>query len=131
MMPVEVDASAWSGEGALTHALLDSFKANPTIASLRVEDAPSSRSDASFSFVSNEIFVRFAIRHGSGAPLSELAATLGRDPSIGPPDYTDAGMLQYLRTERVLPAYQTRGFKAIEMVRIYELEPQPHAAPSA
>ena len=30
-------------------------------------------------------------------------------------------MLQYLRTERVVPAYQTRGFKMIEMVRIYEM----------
>jgi hypothetical protein len=29
-------------------------------------------------------------------------------------------MLQYLRTERVIPPYQTRGIKLVELVRIYE-----------
>jgi hypothetical protein len=28
-------------------------------------------------------------------------------------------MIQYLRTERVIPPYQTRGYKLIELVRIY------------
>jgi hypothetical protein len=28
-------------------------------------------------------------------------------------------MLQYLRTERIVPPYQTRGYKLVEMVRIY------------
>jgi hypothetical protein len=29
-------------------------------------------------------------------------------------------MLQYLRTERIVPPYQTRGYKLVELVRIYE-----------
>jgi hypothetical protein len=30
-------------------------------------------------------------------------------------------MLQYLRTERVVPPYQTRGYKIVELVRVYEV----------
>ena len=30
-------------------------------------------------------------------------------------------MLQYLRTERIVPPYQTRGYKLVELVRIYEV----------
>ena len=29
-------------------------------------------------------------------------------------------MIQYLRTERVIPPYQTRGYKLVELLRIYE-----------
>ena len=39
---------------------------------------------------------------------------------IGSPDYGDEGMLQYLRAERIVPPYQTRGYKIVELVRIYE-----------
>jgi hypothetical protein len=39
---------------------------------------------------------------------------------VGPPDYADEGMLQYLRSQRIIPAYQTRGYKLVELVRIYE-----------
>jgi len=35
-------------------------------------------------------------------------------------DYADEGMIQYLRTERVIPPYQTKGYKLIELLRIYE-----------
>jgi hypothetical protein len=31
-------------------------------------------------------------------------------------------MLQYLRTERIVPPYQTRGYKLVELVRIYEVD---------
>ena len=41
-------------------------------------------------------------------------------PEIGPPDYSDEGLLQYLRTERIVPPYQTRGYKLVELVRLYE-----------
>jgi hypothetical protein len=40
---------------------------------------------------------------------------------VGEPDYGDEGMLQYLRAERIVPAYQTRGYKLVELVRIYEV----------
>jgi len=29
-------------------------------------------------------------------------------------------MLQYLRSERIVPPYQTRGYKLVELVRIYD-----------
>jgi hypothetical protein len=32
-------------------------------------------------------------------------------------------MVQYLRTERIVPPYQTRGYKLVELVRIYEVRP--------
>jgi hypothetical protein len=41
-------------------------------------------------------------------------------PDVGAPDYADNGMLQYLKTERVVPPYQTKGYKLVELVRIYE-----------
>ena len=46
---------------------------------------------------------------------------LGELDDVGLPDYADDGMLQYLRTERIVPAYQTRGYKLVELVRIYEV----------
>lgn len=115
---MELDASGWSGDGALTQALVDLLGSFPAIRFLKVEDAPASRAEASFSFISNELYVAFAEGHRpSGLPaLSEI---LGTVPGIGEPDYQDHGMLQYLRTERVIPPYQTRGIKVIELVRIY------------
>ena len=127
---MEVDASSWSGEGAFTQSLLDVLKALAAITFLRVEDAPATRSESSYSFVSNEIYVGFGNSVESGGALAALAQALQKDISIGPPDYADEGMLQYLRTERVVPAYQTRGFKMIEMVRIYKLPGQPQDAPA-
>jgi hypothetical protein len=53
--------------------------------------------------------------------LGELAARLGPADGVGDPDYSDEGMLQYLRTERIVAPYQTRGYKVVEMVRIYEV----------
>jgi hypothetical protein len=43
--------------------------------------------------------------------------------SVGAPDYSDESMLQYLRTQRVVAPYQTRGYKLVEMVRIYAASP--------
>jgi hypothetical protein len=37
-------------------------------------------------------------------------------------------MLQYLRTERVVPPYQTRGYKLVELIRIYEAGSPSRAA---
>jgi hypothetical protein len=118
---MDVDASAWSGEGDFTQALIDILKTDPAIAFLKVEDAPASRTDALFSFIANEIYVGFARKHDPGTAMSALAGNLERVSSIGAPDYADEGMLQYLRTERIVPPYQTRGVKVIEMVRIYEV----------
>lgn len=138
-MPPEVDTANWSGEGTFTQLLMEQLRALPTIAVIRVEDAPASRSDADYNFISNEVFVGFASaeRHeptkrfglfpGSrtvvekAMTLPNLEQALSAIDAIGAPDYADEGMLQYLRTERVIPPYQTRGYKLVELVRVYEV----------
>jgi hypothetical protein len=135
---MQVDTSKWSGEGTFTQAVIDQLSAVPSIAGLRVEDAPASQSGADYNFVSNEIFVefataarreptkRFGFLQGSRTvvertmTLAELESVLTTIPDIGAPDYSDEGMLQYLRTERIIPPYQTRGYKLVELVRVYE-----------
>jgi hypothetical protein len=133
-----VDTSKWSGEGTFTQALVEHLRQVPEIQAIRVEDAPASRSDADYNFISNEIFVHFATepreersRKWGVLPVTRrtevkrmsvetLQAALAQIPDVGEPDYGDAGMLQYLRTERIIPPYQTRGYKLVELVRIYE-----------
>jgi hypothetical protein len=141
---MDVDASAWSGEGDFTARLIEALRQLP-IRFVKVEDAPASRADSAFSFISNELFVDFesAPRPVPARVLGVIPATkmvdeklmtlagLGealRDvPEIGEADYADDGMLQYLRTERIVPPYQTKGYKLIELVRIYEAGRQPPA----
>jgi hypothetical protein len=59
--------------------------------------------------------------------VAELEQALTVLPGIGAPDYADGGMLQYLRAERIVPPYQTRGYKLVELVRIYEASSEPRA----
>ena len=133
-----VDTSKWSGEGAFTEQLIDHLGRLETIAFLRVEDAPASRSEADYNFISNEVFVGFATRvheervkrfgflpgsrtvTAKAMTVAELEVALSAAPEIGSADYSYDGMLQYLRTERIIPPYQTRGYKIVELVRIYE-----------
>ena len=142
-MPFELDASAWSGEGTFTQTLIDRLREVDAIRFVRVEDAPSTRSDADYNFISNELFVDFATtdrrerttRFGflpsvrtvteKSMTLAGLETALTAIPEIGAPDYGDEGMLQYLRTERIVPPYQTRGYKIVELVRIYEVGSPP------
>lgn len=134
-----IETDKWSGEGAFTELLLDRLQAFPAITAIRVEDAPASRADADYNFISNEIFVAFAVtlrrepskRFGflpasrtvgvKAMTLPELDAALAASPDVGAPDYSDEGMLQYLRTERIIPHYQTKGYKLVELVRLYEI----------
>jgi hypothetical protein len=122
---MQLDSSAWSGDGSFTQLLIDALSGMAHVSSVRVEDVPSSRAEAGFSFISNEIFVSFQ-RGGllSGRrpqmTLGALEAVLAAREDIGPPDYSDQGMLQYLRAERIVPPYQTRGYKLVELVRLYE-----------
>jgi hypothetical protein len=135
---MHVDTSKWSGEGEFTQLLLDHLQQVPSIASVRVEDAPATRSEADYNFISNEVFIDFVsesheersrkwgfvpVRHvveTRAMTIAQLEAVLASDAAIGPPDYSDDAMLQYLRTERIIPPYQTRGYKLVELVRIYE-----------
>jgi hypothetical protein len=144
---MEVDTSGWSGDGEFTQRLIDALGRCGFVSLLKVEDAPASRADAGFSFISNELFVmfectarvvrtrRFGIIPGSAVvrektmTLEGLEAALEALPDVGPPDYSDEGMLQYLRAERVIPAYQTRGYKLIELVRVYEAGTVPRREP--
>ena len=137
-MAAALDDSNWSGEGSFTRQLIDWCASRPAVAGVRVEDAPSTRSEVEYNFVSNEIYLRFQTRSRVqrrrlwmvlpvSRTVEEKLTTLGAIESeltgadeFGPPDYADEGMIQYLRTERIVPPYQTRGYKLIELVRIYE-----------
>ncbi len=139
---MELETGGWSGEGVFTQTLFERLQQTDGITFLRVEDAPASRSEADYNFISNEIYVRFAselvrepakrfgILPGSRSvvrktlTLRQLEQALSAVDTIGAPDYADEAMLQYLRTERVIPPYQTRGYKLVELVRIYELQEQ-------
>ena len=136
---MQIDRSRWSGEGAFTELLINSLSRLADIAIVRVEDAPASRAEADYNFISNEIFVSFTtverVQRGrrfgflptsrivgdKTMTVAQLQEALAASPEIGAPDYADEGMLQYLRAERIVPPYQTRGYKLVEMVRIYEL----------
>jgi hypothetical protein len=134
---MEIDRAEWSGDGDFTIRLIEVLQAIDGIAALRVEDAPASRSGTGYNLLANELYVTFATepRREPGrrlgfipstrvvdAPrmtLADLGARLAATEGIGEADYADEGMLQYLRTERIIPPYQTRGYKLVEMVRIY------------
>jgi hypothetical protein len=138
-MPSELDTSNWSGEGVFTQLLIDRLRELDDIQLVRVEDAPATRSDADYNFISNEVFVAFATRERhertrrfgiipQSRTVSEKVSSVARLETvltamsdIGAPDYADEGMLQYLRAERIVPPYQTRGYKLVELVRIYEV----------
>jgi hypothetical protein len=146
---MKVDTTQWSGEGAFTQLLLDRLQELDGIEFIRVEDAPASRSEADYNFMSNEIYVAFATRrreertrrfgvfsavrvsHEKVMTIAGLEERLIGIPDVGPPDYSDAGMMQFLRAERIVPPYQTRGYKLVELVRIYEVGHWPGALPNA
>ena len=138
-MPLELETSAWSGEGTFTQLLIERLREIAGVRFVRVEDAPATRSEADYNFISNELYVgfdtverqerikRFGVLPGvrtvtdKTMTLQALEAALTGIDGVGAPDYGDEGMLQYLRAERIIPPYQTRGYKLVEMVRIYEV----------
>jgi hypothetical protein len=135
---MHVDSGGWSGEGEFTQVVVDRLRAIAEIAALKVEDAPATRSEADYNFLANEIFVTFATRvdrqpvkrlgflPGAKQVIAKamtfdvLVKVLEDTEGIGPADYADEAMIQYLRTERIIPPYQTKGYKLVELVRIYE-----------
>ena len=138
-MPFELETSAWSGEGTFTQTLIDHLREVQGVRFVRVEDAPATRSEADYNFISNELYVGFDTierrepfkRFGllpatrtvtaKAMTLTDLETVLAGIDGVGAPDYGDQGMLQYLRAERIIPPYQTRGYKLVELVRIYEV----------
>jgi hypothetical protein len=135
---MHIDSAGWSGDGAFTQTVVDLLRTMEEIEAMKVEDAPATRSEADYNFIANEIFITFAtserkepIRRFGIIPgtrrVAEKAMTfdmlvkhLEDSEGIGPADYADGGMIQYLRTERIIPPYQTRGYKLVELLRIYE-----------
>jgi hypothetical protein len=150
---MDLDTTRWSGDGDFTARLIEALRGLPEVALLRVEDAPATRAESTFSFISNELFVAFtsterkvrtrklgfipasAVLTEKSMTLAQLEAVLTSLEDVGAPDYSDDGMLQYLRTQRIIPPYQTRGVKLVELVRIYEMTGQappgvdPRSAP--
>jgi hypothetical protein len=135
---MQLDTSRWSGEGTFTQTLIDVLQTISGISLVRVEDAPATRSDADYNFISNEIYVVFELttrrepvkrlgilpgtreRSEKTMAMKDLERALEAAAGVGAPDYADEGMLQYLRSERIVPPYQTRGYKLVELVRVYE-----------
>ena len=138
---MHVDSTGWSGEGEFTQVLVNRLRAVEHVAALKIEDAPATRSEADYNFIANEIFVTFATEARyepskiaglftsrrrvdvKAMTFDALVNLLEASDGIGEPDYADEGMIQYLRTERIIPPYQTRGYKLVELVRIYEAKP--------
>jgi hypothetical protein len=141
--PVEIDATRWSGEGTFTATLVEQLKLFSFIDFIRVEDAPASHTESNYNFISNEVYVRFRaertteqgrwlgivpVQRATWKPvmtLADLEAQLATLEDVGAPDYADEAMLQYLKAERIIPPYQTRGYKIVELVRIYRLDSAP------
>lgn len=137
---MQVDREGWSGEGDFTIQLLGWLEQVGEIARVRVEDAPASRSGSGFVLLANEFFLTFDTEtrrvparwlgvfprtRAIQVPrltLAGLESRLAADAAIGPPDYADETMLQYMRTERIVAPYQTRGYKLVELVRLYEVK---------
>ena len=135
---MDVDNAGWSGEGAFTQVVIDRLRSIDEVALVKVEDAPATRSEADYNFIANEIFVTFAteVRYEpfkiagmfpsrrrvdvKVMTFARLTKLLEESDGIGAPDYADEGMIQYLRTERIIPPYQTKGYKLVELLRIYE-----------
>jgi len=135
---MDIDTSGWSGEGEFTALLIERLREIAGVSAVRVEDAPATRAESDYNFISNELFVTFAtelrremVRRLGFIPVfrtisvktmdvAALERALSDVAEVGPPDYGDDGMLQYLRTERIVAPYQTQGYKMIELVRIYE-----------
>ena len=142
---MDIDREGWSGEGDFTEQLLAWLDDQEDIVFVRVEDASASRAEVDYNFISNEIYVRFRTRDRQerrrlwgivpvrrtvaekAMTMEALEAALVDDPELGAPDYADEGMIQYLHTQRVIPPYQTRGYKLVELVRIYEAGAAPRA----
>lgn len=140
---MNLDTSKWSGEGEFTHRLVDTLKDLPEVAFLRVEDASATRSEADYNFIANELYVGFGVRTRVESrrwfgvfpvrrmaeepvmTLEQLGGILETRDQIGPADYADEGMLQYLKAERIIPPYQTRGYKLVELVRVYRIGDAP------
>jgi len=135
---MHVDSEGWSGEGEFTQNVLERLRAVDEVAAMKVENAPATRSEADYNFIANEIFVTFATREdrepikrfgvipgtrrtvAKAMTFDDLVKLLEESDGIGPADYADEGMIQYLRAERIIPPYQTRGYKLVELLRIYE-----------
>ncbi len=140
---MDIDRERWSGEGDFTEQLLAWLAERDEILFVRVEDAEASRAEVDYNFISNEIYLRFRTRERQERgrlwgvipirrtvpekmmTLEALETALAEEPELGEPDYADEGMIQYLHTQRVIPPYQTRGYKLIELVRIYEAGAAP------
>ena len=72
-----VDSEGWSGEGTFTQTVLDRLRTVDQVAAMKVEDAPSTRSEADYNFIANEIFVTFATEERR-EPVKRLGLSRGR-----------------------------------------------------
>src|SRR4026207_1708646 len=108
-MPSELDATIWSGGAGFPQIVIDRLRELDAIRSVRVEDAPATRSEADYNFISNEIFVTFTTttrqepitRFGllpatrsveqKSMTIADLEKRLTALADVGEPDYSDEG----------------------------------------
>ena len=106
----ESDTSKWSGEGTFTQVLLDRLGADRAIAFIRVEDAPASRSEADYNFISNEIFVGFAERSNAWSAIKRfgLLPGIAHRPRQGDDDRRAGGGAHATARTSARPTTRTR-----------------------
>lgn len=142
-MSARIESTGWSGDGDFTRRLVEELAGMAEVAEVRVEDSPASRNDAGFAFLSNEVYVqpthravtrqqpflrvfsRPRVVQEPAMTLADVASRLAALDGLGEPDYQDEGMLQFLRTERVVASWQTKGIKLVELVRVYMAGTEP------
>src|SRR3979411_1819304 len=104
-MPLELEPSAGSGAAPFTQLLLERLGDGAGVRFVRVEDAPATRSDADYNFISNELYVGFEMRERQERikrfgllpgvrtvaektmSLQDLETALAGVDGVGAPDY--------------------------------------------
>ena len=143
MRSMQIDSDGWGGEGTFTAVLLEALKSIEAIEYLRVEDAPASRAEPGYAFLSNEIYVRFRTDSREVDPPSLRRSLAGDgggqadDVSANWPPAWAAPTAWESRTTATTrccstcapsassPPTRPEGIKVVEMVRIYEVGTTP------
>ena len=79
-MPLETDTSNWSGEGVFTQLLIERLREIDAVRFVKIEDAPATRSEADYNFISNELFVAFRDRRSRRSRSSGSGFCRARAP---------------------------------------------------
>jgi len=145
-MPLETDTTNWSGEGTFTQLLIERLRDIDAVRFVRIEDAPATRSEADYNFISNELFVgfatverkeparRFGVFPGSrivttpAMTLTGLETALTALEGVGAPDYGASCAAvpdPRLQTRRARPNLRGRYSASFLMSRRVQADTEP------